>query len=230
MHSLHHLVAAGTVLYLGVSDTPAWVVAKANEYARAHSLTPFVVYQGLWNVARRDLEREVIPMCEAEGMGIAPWSSLGGGKFKPAEELARAAQDDGRKVDLGLHASSESQKVIAKLEEISKRRGVHMTALALAYVMAKYPYVYPIVGCRTLAHLKANINALKVEISKEEIKELESAGKFDAGFPHDVTFGFGGQDFEYSSDLGPADIPLTKMGGVLVVPEKVKAIKPPMDA
>ncbi|EME86666.1 uncharacterized protein MYCFIDRAFT_186789 [Pseudocercospora fijiensis CIRAD86] len=81
MHSLHHLVAQGKVLYLSISDTPAWVVVKANCYAREHSLTPFSVYQGRWSAAERDFEREIIPMARDEGMALMPWGSLGGAPY-----------------------------------------------------------------------------------------------------------------------------------------------------
>ena len=67
MDGLHQLVLAGKVLYLGVSDTPAWVVSEANQYAVDHGKTPFVIYQGRWNVLIRDLEREIIPMARMEG-------------------------------------------------------------------------------------------------------------------------------------------------------------------
>ena len=67
MNGLHNLVVQGKVLYLGISDTPAWVVSKANQYARDHGKTPFVIYQGLWNAMKRDFEREIIPMARAEG-------------------------------------------------------------------------------------------------------------------------------------------------------------------
>lgn len=73
MNALHQLVMTGKVLYLGISDTPAWIVVKCNDYARQHGLTQFSVYQGHWSAAFRDFERDILPMCEAEGMGIAPW-------------------------------------------------------------------------------------------------------------------------------------------------------------
>ena len=66
MRALNDVVARGQVLYLGISDTPAWIVAKANEYARSHNMTPFVLYQGRYNAAIRDMEREIIPMCRSE--------------------------------------------------------------------------------------------------------------------------------------------------------------------
>ncbi|KAK0902268.1 hypothetical protein LTR91_019080 [Friedmanniomyces endolithicus] len=77
MTSLNSLADRGKVLYLGISDTPAWLVSKANQYARDHGLRPFIVYQGRWSAALRDFERDIIPMCEAEGMGIAPWGVFG---------------------------------------------------------------------------------------------------------------------------------------------------------
>ncbi|CAF3025300.1 unnamed protein product [Rotaria sp. Silwood2] len=88
MQSLDHLVKAGKVLYLGASDSPAWVVAKANQYARDHGLRQFSVYQGMYNAAKRDAEREILPMLRDEGMAFAPWAALGGGKFKTKEQLA----------------------------------------------------------------------------------------------------------------------------------------------
>jgi aryl-alcohol dehydrogenase-like predicted oxidoreductase len=79
MQSLNTLVSQGKVLYLGISDAPAWVVTKANEYARAHGLRPFSIYQGRFSAQARDLERDIIPMCRAEGMAIHAWGVMGNG-------------------------------------------------------------------------------------------------------------------------------------------------------
>ena len=90
MNNLHALVKAGKVLYLGISDTPAWIVSSANRYARCMGKTPFVVYQGAWSVLERDFERDIIPMARAEGMALAPWNVLAGGKIRSdAEEQKR---------------------------------------------------------------------------------------------------------------------------------------------
>ncbi|RPA76316.1 norsolorinic acid reductase [Ascobolus immersus RN42] len=150
MQSLSRLVQAGKVLYLGISDTPAWIVSKANQYARDHGLTQFSVYQGLWNAATRDFEREIIPMCEAEGMALCPWGPLGQGRFKTEEQWAR---NEGRKMG---PATANDRKISKVLEEIGKRKGASLTGVALAYVLHKAPYVFPIVGCRTIDHLKGN--------------------------------------------------------------------------
>ena len=86
MHALNDAVQQGKVLYLGISDTPAWIVAKANEYARGHHLRQFVLYQGRWSASQRDFERDILPMCHSEGMGLAPWGAIGGGAYKTVSE------------------------------------------------------------------------------------------------------------------------------------------------
>ncbi|KAI2785519.1 Aldo/keto reductase [Daldinia loculata] len=182
MQSLNHLVAAGKVLHLAVSDTPAWVVSKANEYARQNGLRQFSVYQGKWSAAQRDFEREIIPMCRSEGMGIAPWGALGGGKFKTEEQRKSGA---GRKVQ----ATEDDIKVSKVLEAVAKRKNTLITSIAQAYVFSKTPYVFPIVGCRTIDHLKGNIDALNIKLSTEDIKEIEAAIPFDVGFPNNFLYG-----------------------------------------
>ena len=89
MNSLHNMVVNGKVLYIGISDTPAWLVVKCNDYARFHGLTQFSVYQGHWSAAFRDFEREILPMVESEGMGLAPWGAIGRGWFKSREEYVQ---------------------------------------------------------------------------------------------------------------------------------------------
>jgi aryl-alcohol dehydrogenase-like predicted oxidoreductase len=212
MQSLNQLVTAGKVLYLGVSDTPAWVVAKANEYARNHGLRQFSVYQGRWSAASRDLEREIIPMAKDEGMGLAPWGALGGGKFKTEEQRKN---NQGR----GVNPTENEVKVSKALEAVAKRKNTIITSVAQAYVMHKTPYVFPIVGGRTVDHLKANIEALNLSLSEEDIKEIESAVPFDHGFP--MSFAYLGQTPDH-----PGEVFLLNMGGTTdYVPEQ-KPIAP----
>lgn len=199
MQSLNHLVAAGKVLYLGVSDTPAWVVSRANEYARQNGLRQFSVYQGRWSAEHRDFERDIIPMCRAEGMGLAPWGAIGGGKFKTEEQRKN---DSARKTEF----SEAAIKISTVLEKISKKYNTGLTSVALAYVMQKTPYVFPIVGGRRIDHLKGNIEALSIELTPEDIKDIESAHPFDIGFPMNFLGGPNGVE-------GPQSVFLMKMAG-----------------
>lgn len=186
MQSLNTLVTSRKVLYLGVSDTPAWVVAQCNAYARHHNLRPFSVYQGQWSAAQRDFERDIIPMCISEGMGICPWGVMGQGLLKPTAELENMQKRDsslpGRRMMIPDATTIAISTVLEKIAE-RKGEGVHLTSVAIAYVMQKTPYVFPIVGCRTLGHLKGNIKALGIALTKEEIEEIEGAVDFDLGFP-----------------------------------------------
>ncbi|OCH86462.1 aryl-alcohol dehydrogenase [Obba rivulosa] len=189
MNGLHTLVLSGKVLYLGISDTPAWVVSKANMYARQTGKTPFVIYQGAWNVLKRDFERDIIPMARDEGMALAPFDVLAGGKIRTdAEEQARMKSGEkGRTLwtDDWLR-TPEQRKICLALEEVAKEIGAKsITAVAIAYVMQKTPYVFPVVGGRKVEHLMANIKAVNIALEPKHIKHIESVLPFEVGFPHD---------------------------------------------
>jgi aryl-alcohol dehydrogenase-like predicted oxidoreductase len=186
MDSLHILVEQGKVLYLGISDTPAFIVAAANTYAKAHGKTPFSIYQGRWSVMLRDMEREIIPMCRHFGMAIAPWDALGGGKFQSKKALEeRKKNNEGLRSMMGGEQTEQEQKISEALEKVAGEHGIEsITAIALAYVMAKAPYVFPIVGGRKVEHLHDNIQALKIKLTDKQIEHLESVVPFEAGFPN----------------------------------------------
>lgn len=217
MQSLNVLVQQGKVLYLGVSDTPAWIVSKANQYARDHGLKQFVVYQGKWSAADRDFERDIIQMCASEGMGMAPWNALGGGNFKTKAQRD-AMGDEGRKM---FPPGEKHFKVTDALEAVAKRHDTAVTSIALAYVQQKAPYVFPIVGGRKIEHLKGNIEALGVKLEKEDYEEIEKAWPFDVGFPNS----FYTMDSSKGPD-GPGDLWLMNPAGHFDYVDGQKAIRP----
>jgi len=186
MQSLNVMVTQGKVLYLGISDTPAWIVSKANEYARQNGLRQFSVYQGRWSAEHRDFERDIIQMCAAEGMGMAPWGALGGGNFKTEEQRKSS---EGRNSATFGGVSEGAQKISKVLEKIANNKKTLLTSVALAYVRQKAPFVFPIVGGRKIDHLKGNIEALSLHLTDEEIDEIEQANAFDIGFPHNFLGG-----------------------------------------
>ncbi|RDX52548.1 Aldo/keto reductase [Lentinus brumalis] len=197
MNGLHNLVTSGKVLYLGISDTPAWIVAKANQYARCQGKTPFVIYQGAWSILQRDFERDIIPMARSEGMALAPWNVLAGGKIRTDEEEERRRQtgEKGRQwFGPNWERTENERKVCKALEEVAKQVGVKsIQAVAIAYVMQKTTHVFPIVGGRKVEQLEANIEALSVSLTQEQVEFLEDALPFDPGFPH--TFCGDGSDY-----------------------------------
>ncbi|KAI9851708.1 MAG: hypothetical protein M1838_003046 [Thelocarpon superellum] len=213
MQSLNRLVLAGTVLYIGISDTPAWIVSKANEYARNHGMAQFCAYQGMWSASSRDFERDIIPMTQAEGMALTPWGALGRGFFKTD---AQRAEGGGR----NMGGATEKDIAVSKvLESIAKRKDTAITSIALAYVMQKAPYVFPICGGRKIEHLKGNIEALAVDLDDKDIEEIENATPFDIGFP----LKFLGGSNNKSGAKRPGDVWLSNPIGHF---DHVEALKP----
>ncbi|KAK0491995.1 NADP-dependent oxidoreductase domain-containing protein [Armillaria luteobubalina] len=127
MDSLHNLVAAQKVLYLGISDTPAWVVSQANQYAMDHGKTPFVVYQGKWNILDRSFEREIIPMARSLGLALSPWCVLGEGRLRTdAEEQQRRETGEKGRMMFGPNweRTEVEVKVCRALEKVAAEVGV----------------------------------------------------------------------------------------------------------
>ncbi|GKZ74618.1 putative aryl-alcohol dehydrogenase aad14 [Aspergillus niger] len=188
MDTLHILVEQGKVLYLGASDTPAWIVAAANTYAIDHGKTPFSIYQGRWNLLNRDFEREIIPLARHFGMALAPWDVLSGGKFKSKAELEQRKNTGEALRSFAGKAAQQTEdeaKMSEALEKVAAEHGItSVTAVALAYVMSKAGNVFPLVGGRKVEHLQDNIQALSLKLTDEQIAYLESVKPFDIGFPH----------------------------------------------
>lgn len=211
MDSLHILVEQGKVMYLGISDSPAWVVSAANTYARAHGKTPFSVYQGRWNVMRRDFERDILPMARYYGMALAPWDVLGSGHFQTAKQLEeRKKKGEGLRSMMGNGQTEEERVISEALAKVAAEHGIEsVTAIALAYVLCKAPNVFPLVGGRKIEHLHDNIQALSIRLTDKQIEFLESAKNFDVGFPHDFIGGDprhnGGHSAMLVSSAGPID-------------------------
>jgi diketogulonate reductase-like aldo/keto reductase len=160
-------------------------------------------------------------MARDEGMALCPWGALGGGKF--TTEQKRKESDTGR--DPNFAKPSEADiKVSKKLEEIAGKKNTALTSIALAYIRAKYPYVYPIVGGRKIEHLKGNIEALGIDLSDEEVDEIDAATDFDVGFPMNFLFEFGGG--KYRSTQTSSNVGLLAFAGNLEMPEHVKGPKP----
>jgi hypothetical protein len=139
-------------------------------------------------------------MVRDEGMALAPWGALGGGQFKSEEQRKKAEGRAGK--------PSENQiKLSNALETIAKKKNTILTSVALAYVMHKAPYVFPIVGGRNIEHLKGNIEALGLELSEEEIDEIDNVVPFDVGFPMKFIFEFRDAQ-KYKTDMTGSDVGL----------------------
>ncbi|KAF7627899.1 sterigmatocystin biosynthesis dehydrogenase stcV [Aspergillus flavus] len=215
MRGLHVLVMQGKVLYLGISNTPAWIVVKANAYAKQHGLTPFSVYQGNWNAAFRDMEGDVIPMCEDQDMAIVSYGSLGTGALLTVQQRKEREADP----DAPMGSVSDiALKTSEVLEKIADRKGTTLQAIALAYLFHQSTFVFPIVGVNTVEHIKAMPDALKVKLSKEEIDDIHEASPYSPGYP--MTFTQYMQPVKYDLSWTPADNQQYQMSAWIDAPPK----------
>lgn len=175
IQALHDVVRAGKVLYLGASSMPAWRLAKMLSTAEANGWTRFVAMQNHYNLIYREEEREMIPLCLEEGIGILPWSPLArgllAGKRKP--ETTRARTDIYRKEIYGEKISEADARVIEGLETVAAAQGVAPAQVALAWLMQKPGVVAPVIGASKSHHLDDALAALDVRLSGEAIARLE---------------------------------------------------------
>ncbi len=174
LEALHDVVKAGKARYIGASSMYAWQFAQALAIADRHSWTRFVSMQNYVNLLYREEEREMLPLCKEEGIGVIPWSPLARGRLTRDwdEATARSETDEFGK---SLYAGSgESDRtIVERVAEIAKKRKIPRAQIALAWVLQKSAVVAPIVGATKQHHLDDAIASLAVKLSTEEIKHLE---------------------------------------------------------
>lgn len=171
METLHDVVKAGKVRYLGASSMWAWQFAKLQAAARANGWTPFVAMEDQYNVLRREEEREMIPLCLDQGVGLTPYSPLAKGRAaRPwGEQTARSSADTVAKA----FDRDVDRAVVDAVEHAAHNRGTSMAQIALAWVLAKPVVACPIVGATKPHHLTDAIAALDIELTADEVAALE---------------------------------------------------------
>ncbi|GCB48954.1 aldo/keto reductase [Streptomyces sp. NL15-2K] len=200
MRALDDAVTAGKVLHIGMSNTPAWVVATAHTLAGCRGWSPLAAIQVPYSLLNRDIERELLPMAEARGMTVAAWSPLGGGilsgKYTTTaanggrrQSRSEGSSDSGRprapgRFDSDLLGKRETAVVRAAME-VADVLGVTPAQVALAWTRARSYAVHPIVGARTVDQLTENLGALDVELPSEALLALDRATGFRRGYPAD---------------------------------------------
>ncbi|MGW5682351.1 aldo/keto reductase [Nonomuraea sp. NPDC003754] len=182
MRALDDAVRAGKVLYVGISDAPAWIVSRANTLAEWRGWTPFAGLQVPYSLLNRDIERELLPMAEAYGMTVAAWSPLAGGVL--SGKFAQGTAGPGTRIK-AESISAQDLAVANVVQEVAEELDVTSAQVAIAWTRARSRAVHPIVGARTAAQLADNLAALDCELPDTAMRRLEEATGFVAGFPHD---------------------------------------------
>ncbi len=175
LQALHDAVKAGKVRYIGASSMVAWQFAKALYLADRHGWTRFVSMQNHYNLLYREEEREMIGLCQAEGIAVIPWSPLARGRLTRAWKAESTARSETDRFGNGMYAPSEEadRRVVDRLGEIAEKRGVPRAQVALAWLLAKPCVTAPIVGATKPHHLEDAVAALSLRLTPEEMAALE---------------------------------------------------------
>ncbi|WP_433510958.1 aldo/keto reductase [Nonomuraea sp. CA-143628] len=180
MRALDDLVRAGKVLYVGISDAPAWLISRANTIAEFRGWTPFAGLQLPYSLVKRDIERELLPMAAALELSVAAWSPLAGGVL--SGKFTRSGADGPSRVDRAT-ISERDLSVARTVDAVADELGVSSSQVAIAWTRAHRPWIHPILGARTLDQLTDNLAAIDLELPEEAVRRLEQAASIDLGFP-----------------------------------------------
>jgi 1-deoxyxylulose-5-phosphate synthase len=174
LEALHDVVKAGKARYIGASSMYAWQFATMLLTAEKHGWTRFVTMQNYLNLLYREEEREMLPLCAAEGIGVIPWSPLARGRLtRDWDTSTKRADTDSFGKTLYQRSEEADKTVVERVAEVAKALGVPRARVALAWVLAKPQVSAPIVGASKTSHLDDAIAALEVKLSAEDIKRLE---------------------------------------------------------
>jgi aryl-alcohol dehydrogenase-like predicted oxidoreductase len=175
MEALHDVVKAGKARYLGASTMWAWQFAKAQEAARAHGWTPFVAMHNQINLLYREEEREMLPLCQDQGVGVIPWSPLARGRLaRPWGEHTPRIATDVFGTSLFQHTEGNDALVHAALARVAAARGAALAAVALAWLLQKPGVTAPIIGASKPVHFDDAAAALDITLTAEEIAALQA--------------------------------------------------------
>ncbi len=186
MRGLEEVVRSGKVRYLGVSNHPAWMVMKANGFAEKMGWNKFVASQNYYTIASRDIEREIVPMALSEGIGIMPWSPLAGGflsgKYRRDNQVAgeNSRRDN---FDFPPLDKEKAYDIIDLMTEIGKRHNISVAQVALRWVINQPGVTSVIIGAKKHDQLLDNIAAVDLEISQEELQELDKISALSPEYP-----------------------------------------------
>ncbi len=197
MRAFDDLVSAGKVLYIGISDAPAWVVAQSNTIAAMRGWTEFVGLQIPYSLVERTVERELIPMARALDIGVTAWGALGSGLLTGKYTQESADEKRLEKADF-VPQSEQNLKIARAVDKVAEELGKPAAQVALNWVRQQ-PGVIPILGARTVSQLRTNLGCLDFALSDEHMAVLGEVSAIPGGFPSDFlsseivqTFAYGG--------------------------------------
>lgn len=202
MRSFDDLVRQGKVLYIGISDAPAWVVAQCNTIADLRGWTPFIGLQIEYSLLQRTVERELLPMARTLDIGITAWSPLANGWLTGKYSKDNGSQEPKRLDNEGMsdfvQQNDRNHAIARAVDEVATQIGCSSAQVALSWLL--YQGAILIVGARKTAQVKDNLDCVNVKLSEQQLAHLAQVSQIELGFPHDFfnqempqSFIFGGQ-------------------------------------
>lgn len=205
MRGLDDLVQQGKVFYVGISDTPAWVVAQANTLAALRGWSPFVGLQIRYSLADRTAERDLLPMARALDIAVTPWSVLGSGVLTGKYNADPKAE--GRIARWGPR--ERELDIASTVGAVAQELGVTPSQVAIAWVLAQqsphHAPIIPILGARKVEQITDNLGALNVKLTPEQLQRLHEATKIELGFPHEFMHDAGTLDLVFGGTYAQID-------------------------
>jgi aryl-alcohol dehydrogenase-like predicted oxidoreductase len=188
MRGFDDLVRQGKILYAGVSDMPAWLVSRANTLAELRGWSPFINLQIEYSLIQRTVERDLLPMARALGIGATAWSPLAGGQLTGKYKQGLPAAGDSRYASpMMQHRYSDDERrkaIIDAVTQVAGETGRSPAQVAIAWVLSQN--VIPIIGARRLEQFEDNLAAVTLTLTAEQLWKLHEVSKVELGFPHDM--------------------------------------------
>ena len=190
MRAFDDLVRAGKILYAGVSDMPAWVVARGNTLAELRGWTPFVGLQIEYSLIERTVERELLPMAQSMGLGVTAWSPLAGGALTGKYLKEKASEAGGSRYSSemmkpNMPSADRTEAVVREVLKVAEEVGKSPAQVALAWLRHRPIPIIPIIGARRLEQFKDNLASIDLHLDPAHVTRLDAASKVELGFPHE---------------------------------------------
>ena len=185
MRALDDLISSGKVFYIGISDTPAWIVSKANTLAELSGWTQFIGLQIEYSLIQRTVERELIPMADHYKMSVLAWAPLSRGILSGKFNKKSGKSEETRLKEDSPLLNERNLSIAEKVLEVADETGYTPSQIALKWLLQKSDSVIPILGARNVVQLEENLNCLNCELDDEQMRTLNEVSKIEPGFPHD---------------------------------------------
>ena len=186
MRGLDDLVRAGKVLYVGISDAPAWYIAQANTLAQLRGWSPFIAMQIEYSLLERTVERELIPVAKALNVGVTAWSPLSGGVLTGKYQRGESGRMSSEMLKEFMPEQQRTDRVVAAVKKVADEIDRSMAQVALAWLRTRSVPVIPIIGARKLSQLQDNLASFDLTLSADQVKTLDDASQIELGFPQAV--------------------------------------------